>query len=235
MTMWWWRVQQKQQQHCSSISSRIVGLFVLFTIFATVADAFFFDAREVFCGRKQTCYEVLGVDQLVDFKTVKKTYRRLSLKYHPDKNDTKEAVEKFRQIVAAYEILSDPKKRRAYDKYLENPDSLMAAYEGIRAVYPARSNPLIVLVGMLVLISLVQYINQEWSYTSGRQGVVRTQKFQKLLEEELGYRVEEYLEERRGSVSDNNTNTTNSSSSSSTTSTSAATDPGQGQKATPTN
>lgn len=63
-------------------------------------------------------YEVLGVDQNVSQAEVKKAYRKLAKKYHPDLNpDNESATEKFQEINEAYEILSDPQKKRQYDTY----------------------------------------------------------------------------------------------------------------------
>jgi DnaJ family protein A protein 2 len=59
-------------------------------------------------------YETLEVDKNADEKEIKKAYRKLSRQHHPDKGGDEH---KFKEINAAYEILSDPEKRAAYDKY----------------------------------------------------------------------------------------------------------------------
>lgn len=65
-------------------------------------------------------YEKLGVPRDADAEQIKKAYRRLALKYHPDKNDgSKESEERFKEITQAYEVLRDPQKRSVYDRYGE--------------------------------------------------------------------------------------------------------------------
>jgi molecular chaperone DnaJ len=67
---------------------------------------------------KRDYYEILGVDKGVSEKDLKKAYRRVAMKFHPDRNpDDKEAEEKFKEASEAYEILSDSQKRAAYDQY----------------------------------------------------------------------------------------------------------------------
>ena len=67
---------------------------------------------------KRDYYEVLGVDKGADLETIKKAYRKMAMKYHPDRNpDNKEAEEKFKEVGEAYEVLSDADKRARYDQY----------------------------------------------------------------------------------------------------------------------
>jgi molecular chaperone DnaJ len=69
-------------------------------------------------ARKRDYYEVLSVSRNADADEIKKAYRALARKYHPDVNNgTPEAEERFKEINAAYEILSDPDKRAIYDRY----------------------------------------------------------------------------------------------------------------------
>lgn len=64
-------------------------------------------------------YEILGVDRKASLEEIKKAYRNLAKKYHPDlnPNNRKEAEEKFKEIAEAYEVLSDPQKRAQYDRF----------------------------------------------------------------------------------------------------------------------
>lgn len=67
---------------------------------------------------KRDFYEVLGLSKTADEKEIKRAYKRLAMKYHPDRNQgDKESEVKFKEIKEAYEILSDAQKRAAYDQY----------------------------------------------------------------------------------------------------------------------
>ena len=67
---------------------------------------------------KRDYYEILGVEKNADEKEIKKAYRRVAMKYHPDRNpDAPDAEDKFKEASEAYEILSDREKRGAYDQF----------------------------------------------------------------------------------------------------------------------
>ncbi len=66
-------------------------------------------------------YQILGISKTATADEIKKAYRKLAMKYHPDRNpDNKEAEEKFKEAASAYEVLSDEQKRRQYDQYGHN-------------------------------------------------------------------------------------------------------------------
>src|SRR6201995_911556 len=67
---------------------------------------------------KRDYYEILGVAKSANDEDIKKAYRKMAIKYHPDKNpDDKQAEENFKEAAEAYEVLSSPEKRQRYDQY----------------------------------------------------------------------------------------------------------------------
>src|SRR5690606_33130710 len=67
---------------------------------------------------KRDYYEILGLSRTATAEEIKKSYRQLALKYHPDKNPGNDEAERlFKEAAEAYDVLSDPEKRQRYDRY----------------------------------------------------------------------------------------------------------------------
>ena len=80
---------------------------------------------------KRDYYEVLGVDKSASEDEIKKAYRKIAIKYHPDRNPgDKEAEEKFKEAAAAYNILHDPKTRQQYDQFGFNGPNMGGGFGG---------------------------------------------------------------------------------------------------------
>eukprot|EP00794_Sanderia_malayensis_P007062 gene7059-7856_t len=77
-------------------------------------------------------YKILGVQRDATDRQIKKAFRKLAVKYHPDKNKSKDAENKFREIAEAYEVLSDKKKRQQYDQFGEEGMKQQPGFEGFK-------------------------------------------------------------------------------------------------------
>jgi len=77
-------------------------------------------------------FEILEVDKSASQADIKKSFRRLAAKYHPDRNTSEDAIKRFQHIQESYSVLSDPKKRTQYieQEYTEvlNPKEFTASY-----------------------------------------------------------------------------------------------------------
>jgi curved DNA-binding protein len=81
-------------------------------------------------------YKIIGVDKNASQDEIKKAYRKLAMKYHPDRNqDNKKAEEKFKQVTEANEVLSDPEKRKKYDSLGSNWKQYQSQGQGFDDFY----------------------------------------------------------------------------------------------------
>ena len=80
----------------------------------------------------QDSYEILGISPTATADAIKAAYRKKAAQYHPDKNPSADAPVRFREIQEAYEVLSDPARRKAYDEYRQRnliEDPLAVAWD----------------------------------------------------------------------------------------------------------
>lgn len=82
---------------------------------------------------KRDYYEILGLSKDSSVEDIKKTYRKLALQYHPDRNKEPGAEEKFKEISEAYAVLSDAEKRAQYDRF--GHDAVAWRYGNYRAFH----------------------------------------------------------------------------------------------------
>jgi len=79
------------------------------------------EGLNLYC-KQRSCYDVLGLEELATGPQIKKAYRKMSLKYHPDKSNADDAQAVFMVIATAYEVLSDEKMRKTYNDFLAHPE-----------------------------------------------------------------------------------------------------------------
>eukprot|EP01035_Chromulina_nebulosa_P017578 gene17578-23146_t len=79
---------------------------------------------------KKGHYEVLGLEKTANESEIKKAYRKLALKYHPDKNSAPSAEQAFKAVSSAFDVLSDPTKRQTYDLYGDDATNNAATANG---------------------------------------------------------------------------------------------------------
>lgn len=131
----------------------------------------------LYCGM-ENCYDVLGVSRDVSLSALKRAYRKLAIKYHPDRNKDPDAVEKFQLIATAYEILKDEDQRRDYDYMLDNPEE---AYYHYYRYYKHRMTPKvdvrIVLAVSITVISVLQYLHKIHRYDEAVKYAMQNPRF----------------------------------------------------------
>ncbi|XP_057462692.1 chaperone protein dnaJ 50 [Actinidia eriantha] len=157
---------------CSAVASALVLL--LFSLLIQPSNSIYCDEDD--------CYDILGVSQSANASEIKKSYYKLSLKYHPDKNPDPESRKLFVKIANAYEILKDEATREQYDYAIAHPEEVF--YNTARyyhAYYGHKTDPRAVLVGLLLVLSAFQYLNQWTRYNQAIDMVKKTPAYKNRL------------------------------------------------------
>lgn len=148
--------------------------FLLLLLLVSASNAIYCDEDD--------CYDLLGVKQDANASEIKKAYYKLSLKHHPDKNPDPESRKLFVKIANAYEILKDESTREQYDYAIAHPEEVFyntAQY--YRAYYGHKTDPRAVLIGLLLIVSTFQYINQLTRYNQAIESVKQTPAYRNRL------------------------------------------------------
>jgi DnaJ family protein C protein 25 len=138
-------------------------------------------SEAIYCD-EDDCYDLLGIKQDANASEIRKAYYKLSLKHHPDKNPDPESRKLFVKIANAYEILKDESTREQYDYAIAHPEEVFyntAQY--YRAYYGHKTDPHAVLIGLLLIISAFQYINQLTRYNQAIESVKQTPAYRNRL------------------------------------------------------
>ena len=137
--------------------------------------------QDLYCG-DMNCYDLLEVNRDSDTKQITKAYRRLALKWHPDRylDQAKkaEAQAMFLRIAAGHEVLKDKESRKEYDYMLDHPEE---TYGNYYRYYARRLAPRIdirlVLVSLITILSLVQYYSACYNHTETIKSLARVPKY----------------------------------------------------------
>lgn len=142
-----------------------------------------------YCG-DDNCYTLLGVSPDAEPPEIKKTYRKLAVEYHPDKNPSASARSEFQKIAAAYEVLSDSKRRESYDYGLANPMLLAMHLAQFKAARNTPKTDLRALaVGLVLAVSVLQYLYRKNRYENACETAKKVPAVRRKYEEFLAEAV----------------------------------------------
>ncbi|GAB0489371.1 hypothetical protein MMPV_000589 [Pyropia vietnamensis] len=148
----------------------VVGLLLA----ATAASA-----QDVFC-KADSCFEILGLKPDASLTQIRRAYRRLAPALHPDVNPgNAKAAETFKSIANAYEVLTDPTRRRAYNDYLAHPEKFAYMMEFARTSYAPQSSVWVVMLGLLLAATTFHWFNMRHNFYSAVERVRESEEYQR--------------------------------------------------------
>jgi DnaJ family protein C protein 25 len=123
-------------------------------------------ALDLYCER-ENCYEVLGLDNTATKKEIKRSFRAISSKHHPDKKSKDpESPKIFAAAANAYEILTNDETRKNYDYYLAHPHEHATNQFAYYAMAAKKINVTPILICLIIVLTIIGYISRQFTYDS---------------------------------------------------------------------
>lgn len=136
-------------------------------------------AQDVFC-MSESCFDILGLTPDALPTQIRRAYRQLAPALHPDVNPgNAKAADKFKLIANAYEVLTDPTRRRAYNDYLAHPEKFGYMMEFAKTSYAPQSSVWVVVAGLLVAATAFHWLNMRHNFHSAVQRVRDSEEYQR--------------------------------------------------------
>lgn len=152
-----------------------------------------------FCG-DDNCFELLKLKRGAKKSDIRRSYRKLSQTMHPDKRPgVKGAVEQFRAIGTAYELLTDDARRAEYEDYLDNPGKYIHLIPP-KEYYAPKTNTGFVIVVLLGVVTLAHWLSLNHQYASSQERTRESREFQREVARLVKTKVAASKEEAEGMI-----------------------------------